>query len=285
MLRPIRPRGGFVVLGLLAAALFGISRTSGAGWATVLVAGVIGTCVASFVLPALVLARPRLAIAPAVEGTVGSPLDLVIIGRDGIVADVPSLATGSFALTAGVLRTVPARRGVFAEARVELRSSAPLGLVEWRRSVVVTFPEPVEIGPVPRAAIVPPPQQRFEAGDEMLRGVRPYVPGDSVKTVHWPATARTGALTIRQFDAPAQPELVILVDLNGDDEAAEALAGRAAGLAGEVLAGGATVVLATCETTGPRTERVTTHSEVNRRLARAIAGPLTVVGDAATVTP
>jgi uncharacterized protein (DUF58 family) len=274
-----------VVLGLLAAAFFGISRTSGAGWATVLVAGVVGTCVASFVLPALVLARPRLTIAPAAEGTVDTALALVITGRDGIVADVPALGTGAFALTDGVLPTTPPRRGVFATARVDLRSSAPLGLVEWRRSVVVTFPEPVEIGPAPRASVVPPPQQRFEAGDELLRGVRPYVPGDSVKTVHWPATARSGSLVIRQFDAPTQPELVILVDLNGDEAAAEALAGRAAGLAGEVLAGGATAMLATCETTGPRTERVSTRSEVNRRLARAIAGPLKVVGDAATVTP
>jgi uncharacterized protein (DUF58 family) len=285
MLHPTRPRGGFVVLGLLAAAFFGISRTSGAGWATVLVAGVIGTCAASFVLPAFILARPRLTIAPAVEGTVGSSLDLVVAGRDGIVADVASLATGEFALNDGVLRTVPQRRGVFTSARVNLRSSAPLGLVEWRRSITVTFPESVEIGPAPLASVVPPPQQRFEAGDELLRGVRPYEPGDSVKMVHWPATARTGSLAVRQYDAPAQPELVILVDLNGDEDAAEALAGRAAGLAGEVLAGGATVMLATCEVTGPRTERVSTRSEVNRRLARAIAGPLKVIGDAATVKP
>jgi uncharacterized protein (DUF58 family) len=285
MLRPARPRGGFVVLLLLAGAFFGISRTSGAGWATVLVAGVLGTCIASFVLPALVLLRPRLTVSGPEEGSVGSRLDLTIAGREGIVADIAALATGPFALSSGTLPSNPPRRGVLSDLRVDLRSTAPLGLVEWRRTMHTTLPAPIEIGPMPRSATAPPPRQRFSAGDEDLRGMRPYEPGDSLKTVHWPATARTGTLTIRQFDAPAQPELVIAVDLNTSDDAAEALASRAAGLAYEVLATGVSVVLATCEPTGPRTERVTTRSEANRRLARAVAGPLWLPGDANVVTP
>jgi uncharacterized protein (DUF58 family) len=283
MLRPVKVHAGFIVLALLAGAFFGISRTSGAGWATVLVAGVIGTCLAAFVLPAIVLARPRLTIAPAAEGTVGTSLDVEITGREGIVADVPQLGTGPFALRNGNLAAHPTRRGVVIDVAASLSSATPLGLVTWKRTIAIMLPNACEIGPQPLASVMPPPQQRFENGDEYLRGVRPYVPGDSIKKVHWPATARTGALAVRQYDAPAQPEIVIVVDLSGPDS--EAIASRAAGLAGEILAGGDSVSLATHEPSGARTERVATRSEINRRLARATSGPLDIPSDSVAIVP
>jgi uncharacterized protein (DUF58 family) len=283
MLRPAKVHAGFIVLALLAGAFFGISRTSGAGWATVLVAGVIGTCVAAFILPALVLTRPRLTIETPDEGTVGIPLNAIVSGREGIVANIAELGTGPFALGSGTLTACPQRRGVVTGVTASLHSGAPLGLVTWKRTIAVTLREKCEVGPQPMPAGIPDPQQRFENGDEYLRGVRPYVPGDSIKKVHWPATARTGALAVRQYDAPAQPEIVIVVDLTGPD--AEAIASRAAGLAGDILSGGVTVSLATCEPSGPRTEQVATRSDVNRRLARAVSGPLNVPSDCVAVSP
>jgi uncharacterized protein (DUF58 family) len=45
-----------------------------------------------------------------------------------------------------------------------------------------------------------------------LREVRPYVPGDEVRHLHWKATARTGQLMIRDYADPHQPQFTVLLD-------------------------------------------------------------------------
>ena len=74
--------------------------------------------------------------------------------------------------------------------------------------------------------------------------------------------------------ATDRARLTLVVDLRGDDEAAEAAASRAAGLAVAALGEGSEVLLATAEAGGPRLGRVASALEVSRRLARATAdGP------------
>lgn len=270
---------------LLAGAFFGISRTSGAGWATVLVTGILGTCVAGFILPAIVLGRAGLSVSTPREGTVGTLLPIEVDGRTGVIADIAELGSGPFQSGKGTINVTPSRRGVFDQCKVELRTSAPLGLVVWKRSQRVTLDRSIEIGPKVIASTAPPPTARQSTGDEDVRGVRAYTPGDAMRAVHWPATARTAELTVRQYDAPSQPELVIAVDLTGDRGAAEARASRAAGLALDALDVGSVVLLATSEPNGPVTAQVASRSEINRRLARAIAGPLQIAPDCKVIEP
>jgi uncharacterized protein (DUF58 family) len=45
-----------------------------------------------------------------------------------------------------------------------------------------------------------------------IREVRPYVPGDEVRHLHWKATARTGQLMIRDYADPHQPQFTVLLD-------------------------------------------------------------------------
>jgi uncharacterized protein (DUF58 family) len=45
-----------------------------------------------------------------------------------------------------------------------------------------------------------------------IREVRPYVPGDEVRHLHWKATARTGQLMIRDYADPQQPQFTVLLD-------------------------------------------------------------------------
>lgn len=45
-----------------------------------------------------------------------------------------------------------------------------------------------------------------------MSGVRPYVPGDSPKRIHWRATARTGDLQTRVFEPSASPVAAIFLD-------------------------------------------------------------------------
>src|SRR5699024_4376686 len=45
-----------------------------------------------------------------------------------------------------------------------------------------------------------------------MSGVRPYVPGDSPKRIHWRATARTGELQTRVFEPSATPVAAVFLD-------------------------------------------------------------------------
>jgi uncharacterized protein (DUF58 family) len=48
-------------------------------------------------------------------------------------------------------------------------------------------------------------------GDEM-RGTRPYVAGDDLRSVHWKSTARLGRLVVREFDRTTRAESVVIWD-------------------------------------------------------------------------
>ncbi|HVC71820.1 MAG TPA: DUF58 domain-containing protein [Acidimicrobiales bacterium] len=61
----------------------------------------------------------------------------------------------------------------------------------------------------PRPGAPPSPSV---AGDD-LSSLRPYVPGDHLNRLHWPALARTGDLVVRDFTAPEASRLALLVDL------------------------------------------------------------------------
>ncbi len=56
-------------------------------------------------------------------------------------------------------------------------------------------------------------QQLFEDPLRMV-GVRPYAPGDSPRRMHWKATARTGQLQVRQFEATTSLRLAVFLNMN-----------------------------------------------------------------------
>jgi uncharacterized protein (DUF58 family) len=66
----------------------------------------------------------------------------------------------------------------------------------------------------------PPPHPMAGAMD--LRALRPYVPGDELRHLHWKATARTGQLMVREYVDPAQPWCVVVLDTRPDALDAEA---------------------------------------------------------------
>lgn len=49
-------------------------------------------------------------------------------------------------------------------------------------------------------------------------GVRPYQAGDSLKSVHWKATARTQSLQVHQLDYTADRKLMIVVNVETDEK-------------------------------------------------------------------
>lgn len=46
----------------------------------------------------------------------------------------------------------------------------------------------------------------------LVRGIRPYLPGDPVRDIHWPATARMGDTMLRVHDHTAQTRLLVVMN-------------------------------------------------------------------------
>lgn len=280
-------------LAAVAFALFGIARTTGSGWLIVILTGIGSVVALAAVLPWFSLRKVTVTVEAPREGTVGRTAELTIDVQAGRSAQPLKLLplgfdgpwTGIITPARGQLPLVPMKRGVFTSVLLDVRSAAPIGLVWWKRRVHVELARPFEVGPMPAPVDLEAPRGADESGTDdgrvasatadAVKTIREYVAGDPIKLVHWAATARAGELMVKELESPVAPVLCIGVDLRGGREAAvEEAAARAAGLALAALRAGVPVTLLTSEATGPRSGPVAAPSEVNRRLARAVPGPL-----------
>jgi len=291
--RPANVSRPALALAAVAFALFGIARTTGSGWLIVILTGIGSVVALAAVLPWFALRKVTVAVEAPREGTVGRTAELTIDLQAGRSAQPLKLLplgfdgpwTGVITPARGQLPLVPMKRGVFTSVLLDVRSAAPIGLVWWKRRILVELARPFEVGPRPAAVELEAPRGADESGTDdgrvasatadAVKTIREYVAGDPIKLVHWAATARAGELMVKELESPVAPVLCIGLDLRGGAEAAvEEAAARAAGLALAALRAGVPVTLLTSETAGPRSGPVAAPSEVNRRLARAVPGPL-----------
>lgn len=283
--RPIIVPKSAVVLELIGLALFIVARTTGAGWDIVLLCAIIAVVLTGSLLPAFVLSRISVSATAPSDATVGRPfpIELTVNGRH-VKAQILTFNSEWVRVESagsGPVLVTPDRRGVLTRIRVEIVTAAPLGLARWRRRFRVTLATAVEIAPRREPTGCPivtgtiqttsPREAESSRGRELTRGVREYVDGDPIRSVHWPATARTGIVMVREFEGPHRPHVVIVADFRGPDP--EGVASRAAGMADDALRHGARVQLATAEVDGPRFGDVPTPLHIGRRLARAVVGP------------
>jgi uncharacterized protein (DUF58 family) len=120
-----------------------------------------------------------------------------------------------------VARTWLTRRGGFPIGPTVLRVSDPLGL--FRREL--TFPAERSLVILPMVfhieSFLAPPG--LVTGGSVVRGkasditphasgIRDYVPGDPMKRIHWPSSARRGALMVKEFEQDPQAEVWLLLD-------------------------------------------------------------------------
>ena len=287
-LRPPRVTWPAGVLAALGAGFFGIGRTTGSGWVVVLLCGVGGCLVTGTAWPLVSVCRARLSVTAPRDATAGRPLVLdlqVASGGPGLVVrplDPEGDRVRADAPARGETLVTPARRGVLDVVEVEVGAGWPLGLIWWWRRLPVSLPVPMEVAPQPIPASTDDLARtgvggasealRGRPGHDSVRGVRPYLPGDPTRIVHWPATARWGELMVKELEDPDLPHLALVVDLRGAPAAAEETASRAAGLAGAALQQGVPVTLLTVEPKGGAVGPVGSAVEVGRRLARAVPG-------------
>lgn len=115
------------------------------------------------------------------------------------------------------------RRGVYQATDFEVTAMDPLGVFAFTRRVrstgeMVVYPTP---GPPVRLPVLGAERYGWQdATSAMLRGssvepdgVRAYAIGDSLRHIHWRQTARTGNLTVIEFDETLSQHLVLVLDL------------------------------------------------------------------------
>ena len=116
-------------------------------------------------------------------------------------------------------------RGRVTDLEATVSHTGPLGLFRATYHTRVVLPHALFVAPqpeMPREGFRPP-RARSNGLDsvidrsgppDLLRGARPYRPGDRMHHIHWPATARgTGTLMVREFDALRSRRLIVVVDL------------------------------------------------------------------------
>lgn len=249
----------------------------------------LGMVVVGVVVPLVVARGIGVEVSSPRDATVGELVDLrvTLTGARG-ACEVRALdPTGPWHRAqvpgTGTVPHLADRRGLFQGVRVEVRVTAPLGLLACHRVHFAHLPYAVEIAPrplpvtwQPAPAPVPggvhPSAAATPTGD-VVRSVRPYVSGDPAHLVHWPSSARTGGLVVRELEPPVPVGQAIVVDLRGLGEDTERAASYALGACLAVLAADGDLVVATCEAEGPVVGRVRSAVDAGRRLARAVPGP------------
>ena len=122
------------------------------------------------------------------------------------------------------------QRGLYTLGPVTLRTGDPFGIfavtVSYRQAVTMMVAPPVL--PLPEIEIAS--GGRVGEGRSAVKslqqtvtsaGVREYLPGDSLRHLHWPTTARTGKLHVRVFDDEPASDWHILLDLNAEVQVGE----------------------------------------------------------------
>ncbi|MCY4638740.1 MAG: DUF58 domain-containing protein [Chloroflexi bacterium] len=132
------------------------------------------------------------------------------------------LTLGPRELKAWQYSTPTRRRGVYELGPVSVTAVDPLGLFRLtrrfgRQDTVLVYPSAPEL---PNFYIPPanlPGEGRFRQRTHnvtpTVAGVREYAPGDSYNRIHWPATARTGELMVKQFELDPSSDIWIVLDL------------------------------------------------------------------------
>jgi uncharacterized protein (DUF58 family) len=268
---------------------YGVAAGAATGEQAVVAVGIFAFTlfVVGIVWPVASLSRLEVEVVAPSDATVGESVDLrvTINGKcarlDVRVLDPSGSWWSTSAPTSGSVPHVASRRGVFGYVRVQLRSSAPIGVFVRTRTMRVQLPAPTTVAPRARLTgpmLGPVPDEMFatansrltRGGGDTVRSVRPYVPGDPARLVHWPTSARRGELVVREHEPPPAVGVALVVDLRGANP--EAAATVAMGIGSATLAAGGIVWCCTSEDGVEVSEIIADVRDLGRRLARATAG-------------
>ena len=184
------------------------------------------------------------------------------------------------------------KRGVYTWSSVEASASDPFGVFQRfvpieARGEAVVYPKPLDLnGSLAQSGI----ELRGMSAGERARGsesglefygIRDYAPGDDLRRIHWPTTARHGRLTVVEFDRGASGNVAVVLDTmagtefgGGVESSLDVGVRAAASLIHGALAGDGVGFLAVAPADGPlwvAVEQIHREYEILEVLARVSA--------------
>ena len=117
-------------------------------------------------------------------------------------------------------------RGYYGLGSVSLTAGDMLGLTKAHKIIDLSVPVLVyprlldpENLPVPLSRTLGEivRQRQLLQDPFLIRGIRPYQPGDPVRDIHWPATARTGEVHVRVHDYTARTRLLVVLNMQSEE--------------------------------------------------------------------
>lgn len=205
-----------------------------------------------------------------------------VTGTRGANLMLSPLAPGEATRAAYQLPTE--RRGVLQVGPLDVITADPFGLAQARTAALGTsqllvFPRIDKVAPIAIAAGHDPqatarhPNAVGRVGDDFY-ALRPYVVGDDLRKVHWPSTARTDELVVRQHELPWQERTTVLLDVRSYSHTAASF---------ELAVSAAASILAACTQRGDQvrlytSDRVDSNFGGGRAHLDALLNHLAVVG-------
>src|SRR5437870_9949716 len=135
------------------------------------------------------------------------------------------LSLGPVAHKVWELRSTCTRRGRFSLCSVWVTSGEPFGIFRVSRKLtdgtnIVVYPRTVRLplfgrvpGELPGGSLQ---GVRVQFSTPNVSSVRDYRPGDAFNRIHWPTTARTARLMVREFELDPTADVWIVLDLDAD---------------------------------------------------------------------
>jgi len=118
-------------------------------------------------------------------------------------------------------RTWLTSRGGYSLGPTTISSGDPFGLFQFSKKIpatssLVVFPMLVNVneflsppGLLPGGKAI---RRKSQDATPHASGVREYVPGDSIKRIHWPTSARRDQLMVKEFERDPQAEVWVFLD-------------------------------------------------------------------------
>ncbi len=123
------------------------------------------------------------------------------------------------------------QRGEFRLGPVVLSSGDPLGLFKIQRpllseSSIIVYPAMLELSGIALSS------GQLSGGEVMrqhthhvttnVTGIRGYLPGDSLRRIHWLSTARLGRMIVKEFELDSRTNIWLFLDMEEEAQAGEA---------------------------------------------------------------
>jgi uncharacterized protein (DUF58 family) len=194
-----------------------------------------------------------------------------------VEVSIEPVAPGDVIDLTGTLPT--RRRGVFELGPLDIQKIDPFFLAagRWRNEPNPALLNSVTVHPKVYKMVGPQGSSRVVENESFVRraaadpmsgfvSMREYVAGDDPRLIHWPTTARTGTLMVRQHVEVRRPEFTIVIDTGasvGSEADFEEIVDVAATLAVHALRTGLDVVVRTTHRDHPgRPTRLAAEAEV-----------------------